>query len=33
VTLRGPKDHAARRLAELLARSVPGVVEVRFEER
>jgi CBS domain-containing protein len=31
VTLIGPTDRASRRLAELLARSVPGVIEVRFE--
>lgn len=31
VTLTGPADEASRRLAGLLARSVPGVVEVRFE--
>lgn len=30
VTLSGPSDPRARRLAELLARSVGGVVEVRF---
>lgn len=30
VTLSGPPDPRARRLAELLARSVGGVVEVRF---
>lgn len=32
VTLRGPRERAGRRLAELLARSVPGVVAVRFED-
>ncbi len=30
VTLHGPRDRVGRRLAELLARSVPGVIEVRF---
>src|SRR3990172_565065 len=30
VTLTGPDESSSRRLAELLARSVPGVVEVRF---
>ncbi|HEX2090501.1 MAG TPA: CBS domain-containing protein [Actinomycetota bacterium] len=30
VTLSGPEDKASRRLAELLARSVPGVVDVQF---
>jgi CBS domain-containing protein len=30
VTLFGPTDRASRRLAELLARSVPGVLDVRF---
>jgi CBS-domain-containing membrane protein len=32
VTLRGPSDGDSRRLAELLARSVPGVVAVRFAD-
>lgn len=32
VTLSGPTDRASRRLAELLARSVAGVLGVRFEE-
>lgn len=32
VTLYGPKDPAARRLAELLTRSVPGVIQVRFAD-
>ena len=32
VTLTGPTDRASRRLAELLARGVPGVVAVEFEE-
>jgi len=32
VTLRGPADERERRLVTLLARSVPGVVEVRFTE-
>jgi CBS domain-containing protein len=32
VTLTGPTDPASRRLARLLAREVPGVVEVRFDE-
>ncbi len=32
VTLSGPADRASRRLAELLAGSVPGVVAVRFAE-
>jgi CBS domain-containing protein len=31
VTLIGPVDRASQRLAELLARSVPGVIGVRFE--
>jgi CBS domain-containing protein len=31
VTLTGPSDPASRRLAGLLARGVPGVIEVRFE--
>ena len=32
VTLTGPADPTSRRLAGLLAREVPGVVEVRFDE-
>jgi CBS domain-containing protein len=32
VELRGPSDPTSRRLASLLAREVPGVVEVRFDE-
>jgi len=32
VTLFGAEEKAGRRLAELLARSVPGVIAVRFEE-
>jgi CBS domain-containing protein len=32
VTLRGPHDRASRRLAELLARSVPGVIAIRFAD-
>jgi CBS domain-containing protein len=32
VTLIGPTDPTSRRLASLLAREVPGVVEVRFAE-
>lgn len=32
VTLTGPRDPASRRLAELLARTVPGVIEVRFAD-
>jgi CBS domain-containing protein len=32
VTLEGPRDRAGRRLAELLARSVPGVISVRFAD-
>jgi CBS domain-containing protein len=32
VTLRGPRDRDSRRLATLLARSVPGVIRVRFTE-
>jgi CBS domain-containing protein len=32
VTLAGPPDPASRRLAGLLAREVPGVVEVRFDQ-
>jgi CBS domain-containing protein len=32
VTLKGPRDRAGRRLAELLARSVPGVISVRFAD-
>ena len=32
VELRGPSDPTSRRLARLLAREVPGVVEVRFDE-
>jgi CBS domain-containing protein len=32
VTLTGPKDRSSRRLAELLARSLPGVVGVEFRE-
>lgn len=32
VTLTGPRDPASRRLAELLTRSVAGVIEVRFAE-
>ncbi len=32
VVLRGPKDERDRRLATLLAKSVPGVVEVRFAD-
>jgi CBS domain-containing protein len=31
--LTGPDDRASRRLAELLARSVPGVLSVEFAER
>jgi osmotically-inducible protein OsmY len=31
VTLLGPVDRASQRLAELLARSIPGVIDVRFE--
>jgi CBS domain-containing protein len=31
VTLYGPADRASQRLAELLARSVPGVIDVRLE--
>ncbi|HEX9234869.1 MAG TPA: BON domain-containing protein, partial [Actinomycetota bacterium] len=30
VTLSGPTDRDSRRLVELLARSVPGVIAVRF---
>lgn len=30
--LRGPRDERARRLAELVARSVPGVVAVTFAD-
>lgn len=33
VTLSGRPDRAERRLAELLARSVPGVIAVTFVER
>lgn len=32
VTLTGPEDKDARRLARLLARSIPGVVAVRFDD-
>jgi len=32
VTLRGPDDAESRRLVELLARSVPGVIAVRFAD-
>jgi len=32
VTLRGPEDERERRLAVLMARSVPGVIEVRFAD-
>jgi CBS domain-containing protein len=32
VTLAGPPDQVDRRLAVLLAREVPGVLEVRFDE-
>jgi CBS domain-containing protein len=32
VTLTGPTDPSSRRLAGLLAREVPGVVEVRFDQ-
>jgi CBS domain-containing protein len=32
VTLTGPTDPTSRRLASLLAREVPGVVEVRFDQ-
>jgi CBS domain-containing protein len=32
VRLTGPADPASRRLASLLAREVPGVLEVRFDE-
>ena len=32
VTLTGPTDPTSRRLAGLLAREVPGVIEVRFHE-
>jgi CBS domain-containing protein len=32
VTLTGPVDRASQRLAELLARGVPGVLGVRFEK-
>ena len=32
VTLTGPTDPTSRRLAGLLAREVPGVIEVRFDE-
>ena len=32
VTLRGPRDRAGRRLVELLARSAPGVIQVRFAD-
>ncbi|HSL67539.1 MAG TPA: CBS domain-containing protein [Actinomycetota bacterium] len=32
VTLAGPRQEAGRRRAELLARSVPGVIDVRFAE-
>jgi CBS domain-containing protein len=32
VTLTGPTDPTSRRLAGLLAREVPGVVEVRFDQ-
>jgi CBS domain-containing protein len=32
VVLRGPSDPASRRLAVLLAREVPGVVEVCFDQ-
>jgi hypothetical protein len=32
VELRGPSDPSSRRLAGLLTRQVPGVVEVRFDE-
>ena len=30
VTLTGPTDRHARRLARMLARSIPGVIDVRF---
>ncbi|HYU57135.1 MAG TPA: CBS domain-containing protein [Actinomycetota bacterium] len=30
--LRGGRDRSSRRLADILARSVPGVIEVRFED-
>jgi osmotically-inducible protein OsmY len=32
VELSGPSDPTDRRLATLLARGVPGVVEIRFTE-
>jgi CBS domain-containing protein len=32
VTLTGPSDPTSRRLAGLLAREVPGVIEVRFDQ-
>jgi osmotically-inducible protein OsmY len=32
VTLTGPTDPTSRRLAGLLAREVPGVLEVRFDQ-
>jgi osmotically-inducible protein OsmY len=32
VTLTGPPDPSSRRLASLLAREVPGVLEVRFDQ-
>ena len=32
VELRGSSDPTSRRLASLLAREVPGVIEVRFDE-
>ncbi|HEY6709358.1 MAG TPA: BON domain-containing protein [Actinomycetota bacterium] len=32
VTLTGPSDPTSRRLASLLAREVPEVVEIRFDE-
>lgn len=32
VTLSGPSDPASRRLAEILARSVPGVIELGFAD-
>jgi osmotically-inducible protein OsmY len=32
VTLTGPSDPTSHRLALLLAREVPGVLEVRFDE-
>lgn len=32
VTLRGPRDRASRQLAKVLAKSVPGVIAVRFAE-